>query len=109
MMEMLTPQWGALVATISSITYVGFFAFITAYVKFMSKEYMLITQVGIVFGTISFIGVVCFLDESPLYLLRIGEVEKAEKIIRRIYKVNKATGKTPKEVKLDLNERGTSI
>lgn len=51
----------------------------------------------------------CYLDESPLYLLRQGEVEKAEKIIRRIYKVNKASGKTPKAVKLDLNDRGTSI
>ena len=61
------------------------------------------------FGIISFIGVVSFLDESPLYLLRMGEVEKAEKIIRRIYKVNKASGKTPKNVKLDLNDRGTSI
>ena len=89
--------------------YVGFFAVITAYVQLVAKEYMLITQIGVVFGIISFIGVVCFLDESPLYLLRTGEEEKAEKIIRRIYKVNKATGNTPKEVKLDLNERGTSI
>jgi len=70
---------------------------------------MLIAQVGVVFGIISFFGLVCFLDESPLYLLRTGEVDKAEKIIRRIYKVNKATGNTPKGVKLDLNERGTSI
>ena len=89
--------------------YVGFFALITAYVKFVAKEYMLITEIGVVFGIISFLGVVCFLDESPLYLLRIGEVERAEKIIRRIFKVNKSTGKTPKSVKLDLNERGTSI
>jgi hypothetical protein len=42
-MEMLTPKWGALVATISSIVYVGFFAVITAYVRLVSKDYMLIT------------------------------------------------------------------
>lgn len=43
LMEMLTPKWGALVATISSIVYVGFFAVITAYVRLVSKDYMLIT------------------------------------------------------------------
>lgn len=43
LMEMLTPEWGAFVATISSILYVSFFAFITAYVQLMSKDYMLIT------------------------------------------------------------------
>jgi hypothetical protein len=32
LMEMLTPEWGSFVATITSILYVGFFAFITAYV-----------------------------------------------------------------------------
>lgn len=109
LMEMLTPKWGALVATISSIVYVGFFAVITAYVRLVSKDYMLITQIGVVFGFISFIGIVCFLDESPLYLLRIGEVEKAEKIIRRIYRVNKSTGNTPKGVKLGINSRLTTI
>lgn len=60
-------------------------------------------------GAISFLGVLLFLDESPLYLLRMGEINKAEVVIRRIYKVNGASGKTPKNVKLDLNERGTSI
>jgi len=43
LMEMLTPEWGSFVATITSILYVGFFAFITAYVQFMSKNYILIT------------------------------------------------------------------
>ena len=43
LMEMLTPKWGALVATISSIVYVGFFAVISAYVRLVSKDYMLIT------------------------------------------------------------------
>ena len=109
LMEMLTPKWGALVATISSITYVGFFAVITAYVRLVSKDYLLITQIGVMFGIISFFGVVCFLDESPLYLLRIGEVEKAEKIIRRIYRVNKSTGNAPKGVKLGMNYRLTTI
>lgn len=42
LMEMLTPKWGALVATVSSIVYVGFFAVITAYVRFVSKDYVLI-------------------------------------------------------------------
>jgi len=65
--------------------------------------------VGVVLGIISFLGTIIFLDESPLYLLRRGEVEKAEKIIRRIYKVNNSTGKTPKGVKLGLSDRGTSI
>ena len=43
MLEMLTPKWGAFVATISSIMYCSFFAVITAYVKFVSKDYVLIT------------------------------------------------------------------
>jgi hypothetical protein len=43
LMEMLTPKWAALVATISSIMYVGFFAVITAYVRLVSKDYVLIT------------------------------------------------------------------
>jgi hypothetical protein len=46
--------------------------------------------VGAVMGAISFLGVLLFLDESPLYLLRMGEIHKAEVVIRRIYKVNGA-------------------
>jgi len=74
LMELLTPEWGALVATISSVLYVFFFAFITAYVRFMSKDYMLITFIGVCFGTVAFFGVWCFLDESALYLLRTGQI-----------------------------------
>lgn len=72
MMELLTPEWASFVATISSILYVVFFAFITAYIRFFSKDYLLITYIGVAFGTTSLVGIWYFIDESALYLLRTG-------------------------------------
>lgn len=65
-----------------------FFAFITAFIKFISSDYYIITAIGFGFGLVSVIGVWQFLDESPLYLLRKGRISEAESIIRRIYVVN---------------------
>ncbi len=58
----------------SSVLYVFFFAFITAYVRFISKEFKIITYVGVGFGFVSFFGVAFFLDESALFLLRKGRI-----------------------------------
>jgi Sugar (and other) transporter len=87
-MELLTPEWGQIVATLSSFFYVLFFAFITAYVQFISNDYRLITYVGAAFGSIAFLGVWLFLDESALYLLKKGKIKKAEAVIRSIFRSN---------------------
>lgn len=72
LMELLTPKYAAIVATMTSMFYVCFFAFITAYFKFLSKDYVLITYVGAGFGLVSFVGIWLTLDESALFLLRNG-------------------------------------
>jgi hypothetical protein len=81
---------------VSSVLYVFFFAFITAYVRFISKEFKIITYVGIGFGFISFVGVAFYLDESALFLLRKGRITQAENIIRRIFIANRKQGKSAK-------------
>ena len=43
---------------------------------------------GIIFGIISSAGVLFFLDESPLFLLKTGQIDKAEKIVQRMFKIN---------------------
>lgn len=88
LIELLTPEYARLVATFSSVLYVSFFALITAYLKFVSNDYAVITYTGVIFGLLSFLGVWCFLDESPLFLLRDGQYTKAEAIIRRMYEIN---------------------
>ncbi len=55
---------------------------------FMSRDYQLIMYIGAGTGLISFLGVWFFLEESALFWLRIGQVIKAEGIIKRIYKTN---------------------
>jgi len=70
LMEMLEPKWASLIATITSILFVSFFALITAYLKFVSKDYEVITYIGVGFGIVSFFGMCVLLDESPLFLLR---------------------------------------
>lgn len=48
---------------------------------FVSKNYMWWMLFGLVFSLYTVIGFIFFLDESPLFLLKRGEKEKAEKII----------------------------
>jgi MFS family permease len=88
LIELLTPDYARLVATFSSVLYVSFFALITAYLKFVSNDYAVITYTGVAFGFLSFFGVWCCLDESPLFLLRDGQYTKAESVIRRMYEIN---------------------
>ena len=44
--------------------------------------------IGIGTGLVSFLGVWFFLEESALFWLRMGQVIKAEGIIKRIYNTN---------------------
>lgn len=87
LMEMLTPKFQALVATASALIYVSFFAIITLYLKYLSKDIKIITYVGIICGILASVGV-CFLDESPLWLLRRGKVVKAEFVFRKMFEMN---------------------
>jgi hypothetical protein len=62
--------------------------FITIYFGYIDKHYFWISMVGFWFSFICVIGVISFVTESPVWLLRTGDYEKAKQIILRIVRFN---------------------
>jgi hypothetical protein len=56
--------------------------------QFVSNDYYYFVCIGIALNVFALIMIPCFVDESPLYLMKKGEFEQAKVIIERIYRLN---------------------
>jgi hypothetical protein len=61
---------------------------IILYFDFVNKHYIYIAAVAGVACTISWILVLTFADESPLWLLKMGRVDEAKVIIYKMMRIN---------------------
>ena len=61
---------------------------IVLYFDFISKHYVWIASVCIVLGVFCVSGTVFMMDESPLWMLKMGKIEPALKSLRRMAKFN---------------------
>ena len=59
--------------------------------QFISNDYYYYVCIGIAFNAFALVMIPCFVDESPLYLMKKGEFQKAQVIIERIYRLNGTT------------------
>jgi len=55
---------------------------------FLSKNYVWLFYIGAAINITAMFGFIFFLDESPLFLYNKGKVEKADKILARILRIN---------------------
>ena len=70
--EFLTPQCVNL-ATLGFLFFDGFSClFIAVYFEFINKHWQYVTSIGIVMAVVSFAGILVFIPESPLWLLKTG-------------------------------------
>jgi hypothetical protein len=56
--------------------------------QFISNDYRYFVCIGICLNVFALVMIPCFVDESPLYLMKRGEFRKASVIIDRIYRLN---------------------
>lgn len=68
------------------------------YLKFVSNQINYLIALGAVMGLTSSACVYFFLDESPLFLIKIGKHEEAEQIILKIFRIN--GGQNPLEAQM---------
>ena len=88
MTEFLSPEWITLAATSMSVANVSLYIFMTAYFDWVSKHYIYICFVSLLFTILSLVLIKC-MPESPLFLLKSGQIEKAKIAIKRIMHINK--------------------
>jgi hypothetical protein len=81
-----------MVALLSALIYVSFFALITCFIRYSSRDLHQLQYLGVASGAVAAVGV-WLLDESPLWLLRNGKVGQAEAVLRRMYEINGMVGK----------------
>jgi hypothetical protein len=89
--EFLTPEWHTIFGTVilffDSLTMVV----ITTYYWAISNQYFYVTIIGPFIGLVGLIGMVFYLPESPLWLLKTNKIEEARLGITRIIRMNGAS------------------
>jgi hypothetical protein len=86
-MDFFAPENKGIVSSIEGILeclILGFFVIIVQYVTTNTQTLLAFAFLSAVFSLIGLI----WLDESPLWLLKTGNVKDAMKVMQRIYKVN---------------------
>lgn len=97
LMEFITPEWKTFAASLSSLLFVMCFVTVTMYLKFISATAIHLIAFGILLGLTSSVCIYYLLPESPLFLIKTGQIDKAEKVIHKIFTKNLGTTKCDSE------------
>lgn len=87
-LEFFPPEWKSTVGTLDNIVHTLLCGALPLYFLFLSKNYVWLFFIGAAMNITAVCGFIFFLDESPLYLYNKGEIEKADKIVARILRIN---------------------
>ena len=86
--EFMTPKWQVIFGTGFGFIECATGMIIILYFDFVNKHYMYIAGVAGVACSISWILVLTFADESPLWLLKMGRIDQAKTIIQKMMRIN---------------------
>lgn len=84
LMEFLPEQCKIIVTTTWMVVDGLVCLILTVYFEAISQHYIFIFQVGLILTGIGIVGIALYLPESPLWLLKQGEVDKAVTIMETI-------------------------
>jgi|LauGreDrversion4_2_1035121.scaffolds.fasta_scaffold295064_1 hypothetical protein len=88
MQEFLTPKWNVVMGTVFNVIDGITYLLLTIYFGFIDKHYRYIVTVGLLYSVICIVGVIIFVPESPLWLIKSGNQSEANKVVDRICSVN---------------------
>ena len=86
--EFLTPSWQVVYGTAFNFIDGTTYLWMTFYFDFINQHYFYFSIVGCVFTFVGLIGALIYMPESPLWLLKVGQTDRAKIILRRMMKEN---------------------
>jgi MFS transporter, putative metabolite:H+ symporter len=89
--EFLTPEWHTIFGTVLMFFDSLSIVIVTTYYWAISNQYFYVTIIGPFIGLVGLIGMVFYLPESPLWLLKTNKGEEARLGITRIIRINGAS------------------
>lgn len=84
MIEFVDERYRSLIGVIYSVYGAVIYMFVPFYFQFISKDWIYLTYIGVLLNCISLLGLIFFVPESPLWLIRKHQFDRARGVIRKI-------------------------
>lgn len=88
MIELTVPEWRAFIGSFLNVFGFAQPFFLGFYFMFVSNQYIYILIFALILSIIAVVLVILLVEESPLYLMKKGEFDKANKIMAKIHRMN---------------------
>ena len=102
LLEGMPPEWRSIAGSWVNIVAYGLPVFYAAYFRFIVQDYIYLLWIAIINVSVSTIALLFYLEESPEYLLKSGQIKEASRIIQRIHKINTGSNSESQEPLLEL-------